>query len=174
MDFKIDPTMRYCLNCDDEYMPEIMQCGVCGADLISGEELLAQKRNYKDQRASRLGKLTAADDIITIFKAALYEVKRIEQYMKAENIGTLIVGDDDSCGKGCCGGGVELKVRVQDAPAAMAVIEADLDQTTASHEHGAFADYGFDQAEAEHICPACGTDFVGNGSTCPDCGLCFG
>ena len=174
MSLEIDPAMHYCVNCDDEYMPEILKCGVCGADLISGEELLAQKLGYQEQLASRLGELTAADDIVTILKAELHEVKRIEQHLKAENIGTLIIGDENSCGKGCCGGSVELKVRVQDTLAAMAVIEVDLDRAAAKHEHEAFADYGFDQARAEHTCPACGAIFAVDGNTCPACGLCFG
>lgn len=174
MNLVIDPTMYYCVNCNDEYMPEASKCGVCGAELISGEALLAQRQNEQAKLASRLGELTPADQIVTICRDEVYEVKRIEQLLKAENIGTLITGEESSCGKGCCGGRVELKVRVQDVQAAMAVIEADLDRTTASHEHKAFADYGFDQAAAEHTCPACGATFVVNGNTCPDCGLCFG
>ena len=174
MALKIDPTMRYCQHCDDEYMPQIEKCGVCGADLISGTELLSHRQGRESKLAARLGDLTANDEIVTIFTAKVEEVKRIERLLKPENIGTLIVGDENSCGKGCCGGNLELRVRVQDARDAMEIIEKDLDRTTVIHEHKAFADHGFNQEAGEHTCPACGTIFPTSNTTCPDCGLCFG
>jgi len=174
MTLKIDPEMRYCLACDDEYMPHINKCGVCGADLITGRELLVKKQSRESELASRLGDLTEDDEIVTIFKAKVEEVKRIERLLKAENIGTLIVGDENTCGQGCCGGNVELRVRVQDARDAMTIIETDLDRTTMMHEHTAYEDHGFNQEAKEHSCPACGTVFSTSETTCPDCGLCFG
>ena len=175
----IDPQMHYCLKCNDEYMPERNTCGVCGAALLTGAEMLAQRQTSHQQKASRKGPLTPADDIITIFKASLSDVKRLEPQMQKENIGVLIWGDKPSCGKGCCGGGdLELRVRREDATAAMAIIEADFTRQTASHGiHSAVADYGVDPEVGENSCPACGCFFSANGSqalTCPDCGLCFG
>ncbi len=169
----IDPTMRYCVNCDDEYMPQIEKCGVCGSVLLSGTELLARKQGRESILAARLGDLTPSDEIITIYKGKVDEVKRIERLLKAENIGTLIVGDENTCGQGCCGGSVELRVRVQDGRDALAIIERDLDETTNMHEHKAFADHGYNQQAGEHTCPACGTVFPTTETTCPDCGLCF-
>jgi len=180
----IDPQMRYCVRCNDEYIPEMSNCGVCGAVLLNGVDLLAQRRAGRSQHAARKGALTAGDDIVTVFKASLADVRRLEQQMKRENIGTLIVGDKpaSSCGKGCCGGGeIELRVRREDAMAAMAVIEADFVRQTASHgSHSAVADYGFNPEGESNSCPACGCSFSMSGArgaqslTCPDCGLCFG
>lgn len=174
----IDPEMRYCLRCNDEYEPEIVTCGGCGQALLSGVEVLALRQGGGQRQAKRKGPLTAADSIVTVFKAPLADVKRIERQLQRENIGAMIAGSGPSCGKGCCGGGeMELRVRQEDAPAAMAVIEADFVRQTASHgEHGAVADYGFDPLGHEHSCPACGCVFApgGQGMTCPDCGLCFG
>jgi uncharacterized Zn ribbon protein len=179
MNLDIDPQMRYCLKCNDEYMPERSTCGVCGAALLTGTEMLAQRQSSRQQTASRKGALTPADDIITIFKASLLDVKRLEVQLQRENIGVLIWGDKPSCGKGCCGGGdLELRVRREDATAAMAIVEADFARQTASHGiHNAVADYGFDPEGGENSCPACGCTFAADGSqalTCPDCGLCFG
>ncbi len=179
----IDPEMHYCLRCNDEYMPERVACGVCGATLVSGADMLAQRQSRGQQKASRKGALTPDDDIITILKAPMLDVKRLEKQFQQENIGAVIWGDKSSCGKGCCGGGeLELRVRREDAMAAMAIIEADFKRQTASHEshHDAVADYVFDPGRGENCCPACGSTFStgsqggSQGLTCPDCGLCFG
>lgn len=176
---EIDPQMHYCLQCNDEYMPERTTCGVCGATLLTGVEMRAQQQAGRRQTASRKGALTPDDDIITIFKASLLDMKRLEPQLEKENIGVLIWGDKPSCGKGCCGGGdLELRVRREDATAAMAIVEADFTRQTASHGmHDAVADYVFNPEGGENSCPACGCTFAVNGSqtlTCPDCGLCFG
>ncbi len=178
----IDPQMHYCLKCNDEYMPDRKICGVCGAALLTGTEMLMQRQTSLQQTSRRKGALTPDDDIITIFKASLLDVKRLERQLQKENIGVLIWGDKPSCGKGCCGGGdLELRVRREDAMAAMAIVEADFTRQTASHGvHNAVADYGFDPEVATNSCPACGCSFAldlrdgSQGLTCPDCGLCFG
>lgn len=178
----IDPQMRYCLSCNDEYVPEMTSCGVCGTALVSGADLLVQRRSGSKQQALRKGALTADDDIVTVFKASLADIRRIEQQLQHENIGSLIAADKPSCGKGCCGGGeIELRVRREDAMAAAAIIEADFTRQTASHgNHSAVADYGFNPEEESNSCPACGCTFslaaasAAQSLTCPDCGLCFG
>lgn len=183
MTLDIDPEMRYCIKCNDEYMPQITTCGVCGMALLTGTEMLNRHQATHQQKAGRKGALTPTDEIVTIFKAPLADIKRIEQQLKRENIGTLVLGDKPSCGKGCCGGGgeLELRVRREDAMAAMAVIEDDFKRQTASHEmQSAVADYVVHLEGDENCCPACGCTFSmasqrgGQGLTCPDCGLCFG
>nr|MBF0221608.1 hypothetical protein [Desulfobulbaceae bacterium] len=166
--------MRYCLTCQDEYMPEIEQCGVCGAKLLTGEEVVASQNSRAQQMNARKGALTDKDDVVTILKASISEVRRIEQLLVNENIGTSVIGDGPACGKGCCGGGdVELLVRREDAQSAMQIIEQDFDKVTAINSHNtAYADYAFDSSSSANICPACGTSFSGS-ATCPDCGLCF-
>jgi hypothetical protein len=182
MTLDIDPEMQYCLKCNGEYMPEISTCAVCGLTLISGDEMLERHQAGRQQLASRKGALTPDDDIVTIFKSQLADVKRVELQLQKENIGTLVWGDKASCGKGCCGGGeLELRVRREDAMAALAVIEADFKRQTASHEmQSAIADCVVDLGESENCCPACGCTFAMahqqdvQALTCPDCGLCFG
>lgn len=181
MAFDIDPEMRYCPKCNDEYEPEMTACGVCGTALLLGAELHGRRHATRQQVASRKGALTPDDEIITIFKASLNDARRVERLLQRENIGTLLWGDKPSCGKGCCGGGdLELRVRREDAGAAMLLIEEDFKRQTASHgEHHAVADYVVDPENSENVCPACGATFAldsrsGRSLTCPDCGLCFG
>ena len=175
MKMSIEKGMKYCLTCDDEYRPEIEKCGICGTKLMTGEELLVQENQKKQQVNARKGMLTQNDDVVTILKASMTDVKRLEQQLVNENIGTLILGDGPACGKGCCGSGdVELMVRREDAQAAIAIIENDFNNMTAIETHNtAYVDYGFDPSRSENSCPACGTSFSGS-ATCPDCGLCFG
>ncbi len=176
----IDPQMRYCPKCKEEYEPEFASCGVCGQTLLWGSEMLAGRQGHRP-RLSAPKPLTAGDDLVTVFKAPLAELKRLERQLRAESIPALIQGDGPSCGQGCCGGGeMELLVRRGEVSAALAVIEADFEQQTAGHgAHSAVADYGFDPGRGENRCPACGASFpshalTGGGMNCPDCGLCFG
>jgi len=181
MAFDIDPEMRYCPKCNDEYEPEMTACGVCGMALVLGAEMLMPRQTTRQQAAVRKGALTPDDEIVTIFKASLNDARRVERLLQQENIGTLLWGDKPSCGKGCCGGGdLELRVRREDARAAMLLIEEDFKRQTASHgDHSAVADYVVDPENSENVCPACGATFAldtrpGRSLTCPDCGLCFG
>ena len=169
-----DVEMKYCPVCDDEYMPNMKNCGVCGKPLLSGEEMLQYRNAGNEECASRKGALTAHDDIATIFKGPMADVKRVEGKLMSVNIGTCIVAQDSSCGKGCCAPEVELKIRREDGAAALKIIESDFEEMTGAvdfvHE---IEDHGFDPSGLESTCPACGCIFSTENSTCPDCGLCF-
>lgn len=172
----IDPELKYCVRCDDEYLSHIEKCGVCGDALVSGAALLAMKQEQKRFTDSRRGALTEQDDIVTIFKAPLGEIKRLELQLNNHNIGTLVIGEGPSCGKGCCGGGnAELLVRREDFADAMVLINEDFERMTALTDHNAaFAEHTLDPAAELATCPACGFSFAATSDTCPDCGLCFG
>jgi hypothetical protein len=170
-----DVEMKYCSACGDEYMPEALKCGVCGKTLLSGQEMQAQTNSQQDEFKNRRGALTPTDDIATVFKGSMADIKRIEQQLLAVNIGTLIVGDDGGCGKGCCSPEVELKIRREDGEAALKIIDSDFDNMTGAHEFSQeFTDNGFNPDVQEASCPACGFIFSTATTTCPDCGLCFG
>lgn len=172
---EIDPDLKYCPQCNDEYRADIVICAACRVDLISGRDRLAMEQGRKQHLESRKGDLTPADDIVTIHGAPLNDVKRLQARMKEERIGTLIVGDEKSCGKGCCPSTYYLQVRREDAHAALMIIKEDHQRNTAMHAHDtSFADAVFDAGASEALCPACGFRFSTNTTTCPDCGLCFG
>ncbi len=173
MKYEIDTGMRYCLTCRDEYRPEIIKCAACGTTLISGEEMRDRLLKHQSKILAKKGEIRSGEEIVTIMKAGIHEIKRIQQFLNKARIGSVLIGDE-TCGQGCCGGGdIELRVRPKEAAEALAIIEEDLARTTALHEHELPADSGFNPEEAEHICPACGAIFATSSSTCPDCGLCF-
>lgn len=171
----IDPEMKYCPSCKDEYRPEIAQCGVCGRPLVMGVEYQAQEQGRLARVQNRRGALQPGDDLVTIHKAPLKDIKPLEAQLTRENIGFLLVGDEHGCGKGCCPSNFELRVRREEARDAFLVLEQEHQRSTglASHNHE-IEDHGFNPEAGEATCPACGYRFSTATTTCPDCGLCFG
>jgi uncharacterized Zn ribbon protein len=169
----IDPELKYCPKCKDEYRAEIIVCAACEATLLTGLEMLARQREGEGKRSSRKGSLTETDDLVAVRRGPLGELRAYEQLLKAEGIATLMAGDEKSCGKGCCAGNFDLVVRREDAAEAVKLIEAEIRRTaqidigSACHHDAVFHDEA-----VETTCPACGHKFPPS-PECPDCGLCF-
>lgn len=172
----IDPELKYCPKCRDEYRPDINQCGVCGTELISGEQFQAMNRSTEEKRAARKGEITADDELVNIEGGPLNDMRMLEELLNAERIGTMVAGDDKNCGKGCCPSTFYLQVRKEDAPDAFAILQAEHQRLTALADHdGEHIDEVFNPDSGQATCPACGFTFqTYTTSTCPDCGLCFG
>lgn len=170
----IEPELMYCPQCNAEYRAEIVVCAPCQVNLISGKDRLAMQEGSWQQLQSRKGTLQPDDDIVTIHKAPLADIKRLTEKMEAVRIGTLVAGDESTCKKGCCPTNYFLQVRREDAKAAFNIIEEDHHRNTAIHAHDlSLTDAVFDTAAAEALCPACGCRFSTSTTTCPECGLCF-
>lgn len=172
---RYDAELKYCPACRDEYRAEINICAACRITLISGVEMLALANQEQRARNSRRGALTADDDIVTIHKGPLADLKKLEKAFRQENIGMLIVGEEDGCNKGCCPTTFYLQVRREDAQAAQALVHEDFLRVTALADHDTSHCHAVFDAEAGQAnCPACGFAFETSTTTCPDCGLCFG
>jgi hypothetical protein len=171
----VDPELKYCLQCNDEYMPEIESCGVCGMKLISGREMLEKEEARNHKLSSRASRIKADDDLVGIRQGPLADMKRIEALLNSERIATLLVGDESSCGKGCgCASSFLLQVRHEDAQDALMILDDEFRRSTALDHHDiTHADNIFDPLAAEVVCPACGHSFPPSAGACPDCGLQF-
>ena len=171
----VDPELKYCVQCNDEYMPEIECCGVCGMKLISGQEMLEKEEARNNKLSSRACRITADDDLVGIRQGPLADMKRIEALLNSERIATLLVGDESSCGKGCgCASSFILQVRREDAQDALMILADEFRRSTALDHHDiSHADSIFDPLAAEVVCPACGHSFSPAVGACPDCGLQF-
>ena len=171
----IDPELKYCTRCNDEYRAEIVKCACCGIPLLSGAELLESRKSQAGQLNKRLGALTAADELVSIHQGSSSELKAFESLLQRENIGAMIVDKSKGCGKGCCGTTLDLMVRKEDASDAYHLVQASLDKTRALDDHDlSGCDAVVDMDAGEATCPACGFTFQTSTTTCPDCGLCFG
>lgn len=170
----IDPELRYCPKCKDEYMAHVVNCAACEIPLISGTEMLAIEQSHHARRAQRATAISADDDIVTIHQAQLGEIRRLEDLLAAEGIAYLISGDDKACGQGCCPSSFLLSVLREDALDAFKIIQQEFERTTglSDHDH-THAEAVFNPASLLVKCPACGATFTPTGPECPDCGLCF-
>lgn len=174
----IDPELKYCPRCKDEYRAEITLCADCGVALLSGKEMMERSKDSLARKNGRQKEITPEDDLVSIHKADMKEVKILEKELQKENIAVLIAGEGggSSCGKGCCGSSsFYLQVHRGDARDAFAVVQAYIDRTTAiSHHDLSHCDSVYNPEEKQAVCPACGFKFQTSAAICPDCGLCFG
>lgn len=170
----IDPDLKYCPQCDEEYREEIISCASCSVELITGTERLAVEEAAKMKLASRSMDISPDDDLVNIRKGTLGEMKQLQALLGSENIPSLVAGEKSNCGKGCCGGDMYLQIKRADGADAMEVLAQEFKRTTALDSHDLSNVHAvFDTGAATSTCPACGTTFSTSESTCPDCGLCF-
>jgi hypothetical protein len=169
-----DLDLKYCPQCDEEYRVEIISCASCDVELISGSERLAMEEAVKTKLASRSMNISADDELANIRKGPLGEMKHLQGLLASENIPSLVAGEKENCGKGCCGGDLYLQIKMADGEDAMEVLAREFKRTTALDSHDLSNVHAvFDTGVAKSTCPACGFTFSTSESTCPDCGLCF-
>lgn len=171
-----DPELKYCPKCKDEYRADIENCAACGIELLTGEAMADYVNNSLKKRQSRKGDLTPDDDIVTIHKGTLADMRCLEQDLQEEHIGYLIAGDEPGgCGQGCCASNFYLQVRREDAGDAFTIIEKQFSRTTGLNDFDlSNVDSVFNPDAGMAVCPACGFTFQTSTTTCPECGLCFG
>jgi len=94
--------------------------------------------------------------------------------LREERIPAILVGDEDGCGRGCCGPELYLQIKEEDLQPASEVLTREFIESTALDSHDlSNAHAVFDHLAAETVCPACGCRFSPTVGACPECGLCF-
>ena len=177
----IDPDLKYCPECGDEYRAEIEKCAACGIDLITGQQKVALEEAKRRKLESRNSELKPDDDLVIVRRGSLYDMRHLAELLEKERIGALMLGDEKSCAqdrfgnKSCCPTTYNLCIKREDAKEALHIIEEDHKKTTglAYHEN-TDDDVVFNPHAGEAKCPACGHSFPTSQTTCPDCGLSFG
>ncbi|MBU0730645.1 MAG: hypothetical protein KKE17_15075 [Proteobacteria bacterium] len=166
---------NYCPKCRDEYMPQASRCAACDIELVSGGLMLAREKEEMQEINDRAGVFKEGDELVIVQRAPLKELKNIQQLLEKQRIASLITGDENSCGKGCCPSMHFLSVRQEDAYAAAGIMEDEFRRLTFLADHDtAHADRVFNPESDDAVCPACGNVFSTSQDVCPDCGLCFG
>jgi hypothetical protein len=174
MKFRIEPELKYCPECNDEYRADIVECASCAVELLSGSQLLAMEEQKKSGRSTRPMEIQPGDELVDIRKGAVLEIKQAQALLQRKGFPSLVTGDSQSCGKGCCGTEVLLRVRRSDAEDILAIFQQEYASSTVLHEHDtSHVDAVFNPAAEEATCPACGCSFATQNRACPDCGLQF-
>jgi hypothetical protein len=171
----IDPALKYCPQCGDEYRADIARCAVCAIPLLDGQSLLAMQQQDAAKKAARRLPLSPNDDLVSISKGSMVEMRHLQARLEREGIPSLVVNEEGSCRSSCCGGpSLTVQVRAADLEDVQVFLAQEHVRSTALHEHdlgGAGA--VFDTAADTAVCPACGCAFSTSHNACPDCGLCF-
>ncbi len=171
----VDLEMNYCPVCGDEYRSDIKNCGSCGVDLISGKEKFALIQKEQESLNNRSMEISVDDELIDLRKGGLHDMKQLQSLLAGDRIPSILAGDE-SCGKGCCGAEMYLRIKKTDVDAAMVVLSREYIRNTSLEDHDlSHADAVFVQEADSNICPACGCRFTASAEmNCPECGLCFG
>ena len=177
----VEPELKYCPKCDDEYRAEIEKCAACGIDLITGQQKIEMAEALKKKLESRVSELSPDDDLVRIRRGILSEMRHLSNLLNDSRIGTLLVGDMTTCGKDRFGNTLstpttyDLQIKREDAAEALHIVDEEHKRTTVLLEYDKFnVDAVFNPEAREACCPACGHSFPTTETSCPDCGLSFG
>lgn len=177
----VEPDLKYCPECDDEYRAEIEKCAACGITLITGRQKIEMEEARQKKLAGRAGNLSPEDKLVRLKRGALPYMRHLANLLHSEKIGTLLEGDMSTCGKDRFGNTIptpttyDLLVKMEDAQEAWNIIEEDHRRSTGLVQHdNQNQDAIFNPEASEACCPACGHTFPTTETTCPDCGLSFG
>ena len=96
----IDPDLRYCPECGDEYQAIIKRCVSCNRGLISGAEKLEKLRLQELALNRRSMNIKAQDQCVVIRNGKLRDLKPLQKMLETERIPTIISGESVDCGKG--------------------------------------------------------------------------
>ncbi|WP_339134563.1 MAG: hypothetical protein WGN25_15700 [Candidatus Electrothrix sp. GW3-4] len=170
----IEAELQYCPNCMDEYRAEITTCAACRISLVSGKEMLAAQQDLVRNQAGRNMVISPDDELVSIRKGPLVQMKDFQTMLKREGIPSIAVSEDSNCGQGSCGTNLFVQIRREDLQDVVAILERDHIRSTGLEDHDLSTAGAIIDTEAEQAtCPACGYSFSTTETTCPDCGLCF-
>ena len=96
----IDPEMRYCPDCGDEYRADIETCAGCGVALVSGEERLREAKHRHKEFNSRSMEIGDNEARVAIRHGKLRDLKPSQLLLARERIPALLVGQPGGCSSG--------------------------------------------------------------------------
>ena len=170
----IEPDLRYCPQCGDEYRAEIATCAACRCGLVSGRRLLASTP-AREEIGTPMEEIQPGDPLVTIRKGPVLPIRQLGEHLRRHGVASLAGTEGGTaCATGCRGPEILLQVRERDLATAMIVLAQEYRQSTSLADHDlSLAGEVFDPDAGEATCPACGCHFATTLTACPDCGLCF-
>lgn len=94
-----DAELKYCPQCNDEYMMVADRCAACDIPLLTGMEMMQFYNDANGARAARKGPLTGTDDVVTVHQGSIADLKKLYHLCEQENIGVAITSESGGCGK---------------------------------------------------------------------------
>ena len=175
MKLNIEPDLKYCSQCNDEYRAEIQTCAVCGLELLTGVQMLARVEASQQRKSARTLEILPEDPMTTVRKGPVMQMKQLQSFLLEQGIPSLAIKESpENCNTGCRGGELLLHVRTSDLQDVITALEQEHRQTTGLSDHDtSLAGAVYNVQAEEATCPACGFRFSTRSPTCPDCGLCF-
>lgn len=169
---QVHSEMKYCPKCGDEYRAEFVECVACGIALIDGSVKKSALKEIDKAIANRPTKIEAGDDVVTLQKGPMKDMKQLKKRLEQHYIPALLASDGVPPG-GCCGGPqLFIKVRREDAEVAVHILGKELSAVTHIAEHDITGiEEVFDEHKGDNVCPACLHIFSSKDGACPDCGL---
>jgi hypothetical protein len=171
----IEPDLKYCPQCADEYRAEIQTCATCGLELLTGVQMQARLEASQQKKAPRSLEIFPDEPMTAIRKGPVLQMKQLQSYLLQHGIPSLAAKEiPENCNKGCRGSELILQVRTSDLREVVTALEQEYRQTTGLSDHDtSLANAVYNVQASEATCPACGFRFPTRSTTCPDCGLCF-
>ena len=148
---------KICPDCNAEYLPHIVNCADCGADLVLPEEL-----SKAQEEKMRLAEELVVDRAV-VREGELDWLNELRAVLAEAEIPATIQSQA-SCGKGCCGDTFQLVVSSDDLEEAQQRIE----------EYFLIINPELNEASElirEGRCPARRSPVGSDAEECPDCGL---
>ncbi len=175
MDLSIEPDLKYCPQCADEYRAEIVTCATCGLALLTGVQMQALLESRRQESVPRSLEIFPDEPMTSIRKGPVLQMKQLQTYLLQQGIPSLAVKEGlENCNTGCRGAELVLQVRTSDLREVVAALEQEHRQSTGLSDHDtSLAGAVYNVHEKEATCPACGYQFPTSLTSCPDCGLCF-
>ncbi len=175
MKLSIDPELKYCPRCNDEYRADIVTCAECGVELLTGNQMEAMLEERRRGRKGRSMEIGPGEELVAVRSGPVLQIKELQVILEDHGIPSLVVkAGGGGCGKGCCGTDLVLQVRMDDAREVVRILEEEHVRGTGLAEYDtSHADAVFNTAAEQATCPACGCTFPTTTTTCPECGLCF-
>ena len=172
----VDPELKYCPECSEEYRAEITRCADCGAELVTGVAMHDRLAARQDSLGSGLQEIVPGERMTGLLKGPLLQIKQLQSSLRRQGIASLVVGGAaHGCSSaGCRGPELLLQVRTDELALAQVALEDEHRQTTGLSDHDStFAGEIYSAHVAEATCPACGARFPTSSASCPECGLSF-
>lgn len=96
----IDPELKYCSQCEDEFRADIETCPSCNIALMSGREKIERQTAADNSFNARTMEIKAEDELVSIRKGPLKEVKLLQKILEKERVPSILAGEAGGCGKG--------------------------------------------------------------------------